>query len=199
MSNNNSNVTTATETSTKRAAKGPALKMAQIAEILARRPEGVTLERKKNWLKVQGKNGAVMYISLKDDVRQIDLSGWGEGVEGTHPPKKPNGNVQAQVDLGRPDAIALLEQLLAQLADAVPHRKGRKGNKAGKDSRAAALQALAVLGIGGTMPAEQASQADSDDSDDGHEAPADDSADADEDESDDEVIGDENTMDVHQK
>jgi hypothetical protein len=146
MDKNTQTETTATEsTLTKRAPKGPGIKMADVVAILADKPASVSYELKAHFAKLTGPGGASMYIALRDEVRQIDLSGWGEDEEGCRAPKRPNGNVRAQLDLSSPDALKHLARLVARLATVQATKKGRS-SKGGRDSRAAALRALQVLG-----------------------------------------------------
>lgn len=135
-----------TKTSTPKNAR-PGIPMAKVSALLAAFKDELHLEYKKHFLMVEGKKGARLYIALTEIVRQIDLSGWGADLEGTHPPSAPNGGVQAQLDLSdERRALGYLENILMSLNDqdrTVPTRS----KKLKADSRSAALQALSILGL----------------------------------------------------
>jgi hypothetical protein len=68
-------------------------------------------------------------------VRQIDLSGFGGGWPGTIKPVRHNGGVEAQIDLGADDALAVIADIIGKLPDLKP-----TGDKEGKGTRAVAAK-----------------------------------------------------------
>lgn len=83
-----------------------------VEQVINARPSNVKLEDKKNWLKLEAPNGARVYIAKQKQVRQIDLSGFGKGMYGTIPLQKPNGAVEAHLDLSHERALFHLQQIL---------------------------------------------------------------------------------------
>jgi hypothetical protein len=97
-----------------------------VMEAVSRRPEGIEVEEKSAWVKISAPNGNKIYVSKRGIVRQIDLSGWGEGLPGTVPPQRDNGRVTAQLDLDKPDAVQRFEELLSEMlsAPSLPQTQG---------------------------------------------------------------------------
>lgn len=76
-----------------------------VMAVVDARPEGIKLEEKKGWWKLEGPQGHRMYIAKGKVCRQIDLSEFGEGLVGTVRRSKLNGNVEAHVDLADERAL----------------------------------------------------------------------------------------------
>jgi hypothetical protein len=75
---------------------------------------GITVVERAGWMKMIGPNGQRVYVKKgKRNVKVIELSMFGEGLDGTIPHK--NGQVQARIDTRRHDALELLEGFLAML------------------------------------------------------------------------------------
>jgi hypothetical protein len=123
------------------------IRMEKIVAVLSAFKDELAIEYKKNWVKVEGKLGACVYIQLAEVVRQIDLSGFGAGLDGTHPVTQPNGGVQAHLTLDDENAaLSRLEEIFMTLN--VQERAVRtRSKKLSQDSRSAALKALAALEV----------------------------------------------------
>ena len=83
---------------------------------------------KANWVKVEGPNGHRIYIAKTPEVRDIHLSGFGEGMDGTLPLSKPNGSVQAQLDLslGEDMVLSLIGDLVKHIQELPRTARGSK-------------------------------------------------------------------------
>ena len=81
-------------------------------------PEGVSIEDKAAWVKIEGphgNDGPRMYVAKQVRVREVHLSAFGKGFVGTIPPKDLNGRVQAYLDLEDPNALSHFRMLLEML------------------------------------------------------------------------------------
>lgn len=96
--------------------KRPGLARSLFDALIAARPEGIAVEEKAAWTKLQGPSGQRIYVARTEIVRQVDLSGFGRGFVGTLPLKAPNGQVQAHLDLSHPQALEHFAMLLETLA-----------------------------------------------------------------------------------
>lgn len=94
------------------------IEFSTVLDLIGRlRSSGVPLlvEEKSGWLKVSGPGGdrgRRVYVAKRDTVRRVDVSGFGAGVPGTTPPPRPNGAVQALLDMDGDDPLTVLERLL---------------------------------------------------------------------------------------
>lgn len=136
--------------------------IAVLENVAAANPGKLTYEDKSGWTKVTNESSkGRVYIQLRDDVREVHLSGWGKGFEGTVEPPKANGKVEAWLDLSSPDAINNLETILNALARqeapapapkkerAVSQKPAKAKSVTNDEDRVAAIRARAAeLGIG---------------------------------------------------
>jgi hypothetical protein len=109
---------------------------ALVAAIKECRDHGVELavDEKASWLKISAPNGNRVYIARQDRVKQVDLSGFGSGWEGTTQLERLNGSVQAHLDLtDEAAAVSALKTILSTMGD-VPNESKRSGGKAARPS-----------------------------------------------------------------
>jgi len=136
--------------------------MAVLENVMATNPGKLTYDDKSGWIKVTNESSKChVYIQRRDDVREVHLSGWGKGFEGTVEPPKANGKVEAWLDMSSPDAINNVEAVFSALASqeapaAAPKKERAVSQKPAKvksvtndEDRVAAIRARAAeLGIG---------------------------------------------------
>lgn len=128
----------------------PGIVMDSIISVLSARPANVKLEEKKAWIKLEGPTGLRMYVAKQKIVRQIDLAGFGCGWDGTVPPPKHNGAVEACIDLANPNALTVLAEILCVMSagEVKPTEKpkaARPGKVVSTSSKPARLSDLAEV------------------------------------------------------
>ncbi len=101
--------------------------------VIARMPSNLHLQDNAGWTKITGPSGARVYVRKAEVVRQVDLSEFGKDYTvGTVPLKRPNGKVQAHLDLSLPDAIKNFELLLLALSS-LPPKEAKEPTKRAKE------------------------------------------------------------------
>lgn len=107
-----------------------------LAAALAAHPDVLRSEDKTGWRKVTStKSGCKVYIQLRDDVREVHLSGFGEGLPGTVPPPRKNGKVLAHLDMNGSDPYAALAAVFDTLAGLTEVEKAAPAPKAPKEAK----------------------------------------------------------------
>lgn len=91
--------------------------IAVLDNVRAAHPDLLEVEEKTGWTKVTGReSGLKVYIQLREEVREIHLSGFGAGLPGTKEPPKKNGKVLAWIDMEGDDPASALEAALTTVA-----------------------------------------------------------------------------------
>ncbi|MFA6159155.1 MAG: hypothetical protein WC763_06050 [Candidatus Paceibacterota bacterium] len=99
-------------------------------------PDALLVEDKSGFKKITSvASGNKVYVQLRDDVREVHLSGWGDGLPGTIPPPKKNGKVFAWLDMNGDDPYAALEALLEALATQAAPTKAVAAPKVPKEPK----------------------------------------------------------------